>query len=228
MTLQFSVEDVLNLFSLSSDDEIQIEKDIPRTFSTFSDDSFRSSLKNILFSYCHLHPDMGYCQALSIIGGALLVVYGDEESSFFHLLFVVERVLPSFFSKEMTGVKIDCFVFERLVSKHLPLLFRHFSQIKASFGLVFARYSLKLFIDVFPVIEATFRIWDVLFVDHAFVFALSLAILKSEEKELLRLYDEVEVIVWLEERMEERFDVAPLIRLAKEYRVKNEEIAVMR
>jgi len=56
-----------------------------------------------------------FLQGLNYIAGLLLLITKNEESSFWLLRALVEKILPDYYSKTMDGVIVDIEVFSRLV-----------------------------------------------------------------------------------------------------------------
>ena len=88
-----------------------IEKDIDRTFPEHEYFGGRGDgeqcLRRILQALALHNPDVGYCQSLNFVGGMMLL-FMEEEDSFWLLLTVVETLLPEdYYTRSMVGTYTD-------------------------------------------------------------------------------------------------------------------------
>lgn len=144
-----------------------INIDIPRTFPDniyFKDapDGKRKSLYNVLVAFAHQNEHVGYCQGLNFIAGIMLLITEDEEISFWLLRILVEKILPDYYNKEMTGLLVDLDVFAELVKLKVPEVHNHMEKHGVSWVVVISKWFICLYAEVFP-IETVLRIWDCLF-----------------------------------------------------------------
>ncbi|GIY64783.1 hypothetical protein CDAR_303061 [Caerostris darwini] len=166
-----------------------IDLDIPRTFpdniyfKTASPDSKRESLKNVLLAFAHQNPAIGYCQGLNFIAGIMLLVTDNEDMTFWLLQSLVERILPDFYTKEMTGLLTDIGVLEELIRSKVPQVHEHMVQTGVSWSMYVSKWFICLFAEVLP-IETVLRIWDCLFYEGSKVLlrvAVTL-VMKNQDK----------------------------------------------
>lgn len=94
---------------LSEKIDEQIRNDLPRTFpdniyfNKSSDPCYQNQLYNILRAYANSNPKVAYCQGLNYIAGLLYVVTKDEDSSFWLLKELCERIIPEYHTTSMPG-----------------------------------------------------------------------------------------------------------------------------
>ena len=76
--------------------------------SAATEASGRTALRNVLLAYVAHNRGLGYCQALNYVGGMLLLLTElQEELAFFLLIHLTERCVTDFYSKYMTGIRIQ-------------------------------------------------------------------------------------------------------------------------
>lgn len=145
-----------------------ISLDIPRTFpdniyfKSSSSDSKRVPLYNVLLAFAHQNPQIGYCQGLNFIAGIMLLVTNSEDTTFWLLQSLVEKILPDYYTKQMTGLLTDIGVLEELIRSKVPQVHDHMVRTGVSWSMYVSKWFICLFAEVLPV-ETVLRIWDCLF-----------------------------------------------------------------
>ena len=87
----------------------QIKTDLPRTFPNnvnfdlTSPTSYQAQLYNILKAFANNNPKIGYCQGINYIAGLIYLVTKDEDSSFWLLKVICEKLLPDYYTESMPG-----------------------------------------------------------------------------------------------------------------------------
>lgn len=87
----------------------QIKTDLPRTFPNntnfdpTSPTSYQTQLYNILKAFANNNPTIGYCQGINYVAGLLYLVTRDEDSSFWLLKVICEKLLPDYYTESMPG-----------------------------------------------------------------------------------------------------------------------------
>ncbi|KAI8833549.1 rab-GTPase-TBC domain-containing protein [Chytridium lagenaria] len=165
----------------------EIEKDVRRSLpehiayqSTIGIDA----LRRVLTSYSWRNPGIGYAQALNIIS-AVLLLFLREEDAFWLLCVIIERLLPDQYTKTLVGSVVDQSVFSQLVQIHMPALSSHMNKLYMDISTISVPWFLCLFLNSVP-IRLGVKLLDSFFLDGPkFLFWLSLAILKINERELI-------------------------------------------
>lgn len=108
-----------------------IERDLNRTFPDnihFQRESFQDgepemikSLRRVLVAFSLYNPKIGYCQSMNFLAG-LLLLFLDEEKSFWMLVLLTSKYLPGVHNVNLEGVNIDQGVLMLCVQEYLPEL----------------------------------------------------------------------------------------------------------
>ncbi|KAJ3797579.1 GTPase activating rab protein [Lentinula aff. detonsa] len=181
----------------------EIEKDVGRTMplNVFfgGDGPGVDKLRRVLTAYSRRNPAVGYCQGMNLVTSTLLLVHADEEEAFWVLCALVERILPEeFFSPSLLPSRACPLVLLDYVQEYIPKLYTHLNDLGVDLPAICFSWFLSLFTDCLP-IETLFRVWDVFLVDGLDVlFRTALAILRSNESELLGCQSVPAVYVALE------------------------------
>lgn len=182
-----------------------IEKDLNRTFPDnihFNNPDHKEtplvqSLRRVLSCFAIYKPQIGYCQSLNFIAG-LLLIFMDEEKSFWMLVIMTERYLPGIHDMTLEGVNVHQGVLLLCIKEYLPNVWpmivsdsekdsNNFLIKIPPLSLCTTSWFMSVFIGVLP-IETTLRVWDCIFYeDSKTIFRISLTIFKLIEPELLSL-----------------------------------------
>ncbi|KAK9702633.1 hypothetical protein K7432_011145 [Basidiobolus ranarum] len=181
------------LAGLESQDENQIDLDIPRTLQDNIMFKQRYGLGQkmlftVLTSFSNYDPEVGYCQGMASVASTLLA-YISEEKSFvaficlFQHYFLREMFLPGF-PKLMETFHVQA----KLMKKHTTKLLKHLNKLDIQLSFFAARWYLTLFsADVVPH-QTALRIWDI-FLLHGLdmLICVSVGLLKYHEITLLNM-----------------------------------------
>ncbi|CAF1052748.1 unnamed protein product [Adineta steineri] len=180
----------------STNDEI--ERDLYRALpdqKAFQNESGISALRRLLRAYACHNTDVGYCQAMNIIGGVLLL-YMNEEDAFWTLAALCERLLPDYYNTKVVGALIDQGVFNDYCHDYLPDLYDKLKHLGVA-TCISLSWFLTLFICVMP-FDSALYVMDIFFYDGIKVlFQLALTILKENEERLLKCQDDGDAIMAL-------------------------------
>ncbi|KAF5341603.1 hypothetical protein D9758_014082 [Tetrapyrgos nigripes] len=202
---------------------MEIEKDVGRTMplNVFfgGDGAGVEKLRRVLRAYSRRNPAVGYCQGMNLVTSTLLLVHADEEEAFWVLAAIVERLLPEdFFSPTLLPSRACPLVLLDYVREYLPKLYTHLINLGVDLPAICFSWFLSLFTDCLPV-ETLFRVWDVFLVDGLDVlFRVALAILRSNEQELLSCQSIPAVYVALENLPTRMWEADKLLQLETDLR----------
>ncbi|TAQ87028.1 hypothetical protein B7494_g4656 [Chlorociboria aeruginascens] len=209
-----------------TDDEI-IERDLNRTFpdnikfkpdpspETESKDSSRpdvepetpivKSLRRVLQAFSIYNPKIGYCQSLNFLAG-LLLLFMDEERSFWMLNIITGVYLPGTHELNLEGANVDLGVLMTSIKESMPSIWAKIGgELDGSAGdgkvsmrlppitLCTTAWFMSCFIGTLP-IETTLRVWDSFFYEGSkTLFRIALAIFKVGEQEIKAVSDPMEI-----------------------------------
>lgn len=96
-----------------------IKTDLPRTFPDnifFNNtENQQHQLYNVLLAFAQQNKTVGYCQGLNYIAGLLLLVTKSEETAFWLLKVLIDKILPDYYTPTMDGLLTDIDVLAELV-----------------------------------------------------------------------------------------------------------------
>ncbi|KAF8344718.1 GTPase activating rab protein [Amanita rubescens] len=201
----------------------EIEKDVGRTMPLnvfFGGDGVGvGKLRRVLTAYSRRNPAVGYCQGMNLVTSTLLLVFADEEDAFWTLAAIVERILPEdFFSPSLLPSRACPLVLLDYVQEYAPKLYLHLNELDVDIAAICFSWFLSLFTDCLPV-ETLFRVWDIFLIDGLDVlFRVALAILRSNEQELLRCESIPALYVTLENLPTRMWEADRILQLEAELR----------
>ncbi len=168
----------------------EIGRDITRTFYTdkFVNGNGKEMIDNILTAIAFIRPEIGYCQGMNFIAGAL-VSYIDEEKINFYifLTFIDDIELNLLYLKNMPDYSIRVYQLNYFIKKFFPKLNIHFKKNQINPDIFFSKWILAIFSSYLP-FEVLCKVWDVFIIDKwKAIFKFSMAFLAIMEDELLTM-----------------------------------------
>ncbi|TQS36991.1 hypothetical protein Golomagni_02548 [Golovinomyces magnicellulatus] len=207
-----------------TDDEI-IERDLNRTFPDnirfkpdldpqsplYQEDPIETpilkSLRRVLRAFSIYHPTIGYCQSLNFLAG-LLLLFMDEEKSFWMLNIITRIFLPGTHSLTLEGANVDLGVLMSSIKEMMPSVWAKIGNeldgkpSAPSFSapmrlppitLCTTAWFMSCFIGTLP-IETTLRVWDSFFYEGSkTLFRIALTIFKLGEPQIRAVSDPMEI-----------------------------------
>lgn len=148
------------------------------------------SLRRVLVSFAFFQPNIGYCQSLNFVAG-LLLLFMNEEKTFWMLVILTEKIIPNVHSKNLEGLSTDQSVLLACLKNYIPELWSLFGRNMDGsiyenviisklppISLVTSSWFMSLFICILP-IETVLRVWDILWYEGSkTIFRISLTICK--------------------------------------------------
>eukprot|EP01119_Soliformovum_irregulare_P019434 TRINITY_DN6147_c0_g1_i1.p1 TRINITY_DN6147_c0_g1~~TRINITY_DN6147_c0_g1_i1.p1 ORF type:complete len:775 (-),score=207.57 TRINITY_DN6147_c0_g1_i1:598-2922(-) len=191
----------------------EIEKDINRALPShpfYKTNEGVDMLRNILTAFSWRNREIGYCQAMNIIG-AVLLMWMEEEEAFWMLCSICEDLVPEYYNKALLGSQVDQFIFESLVKSNLPDIYNHLTKIGLPIALITLPWFMCLLLSYTPwKIALTFL--DCFLSDGPnILFQAGLAMFRLCEKEILAETDTERIIQLLRNK---QYDVDALHRIA--------------
>ncbi|CAF3320973.1 unnamed protein product [Rotaria socialis] len=170
-----------NNFSNPDDDQlgIQIVKDLHRTGCSWSSNEHdRATLKRVLLAFARYNKSIGYCQGLNILAGVILdVVDMNEEYALMILIYLIDSILPNFFSNNLRALAVDMAVFREWLRIYNGKFHLHLQKLQSSShdasGTIYEPpllnvFTIQWFLTLFATClprRATVRVWDALMIE---------------------------------------------------------------
>ncbi|UJR22035.1 hypothetical protein I4U23_025103 [Adineta vaga] len=181
----------------------QIVKDLHRTGCNWStNEQNRIILQRVLLAFARYNKSIGYCQGLHILTSVILDVMNmNEEHALMILIYLIDSILPDFFSNNLHALAIDMTVFDHWLKVYNPQLHLHLKNLQSTsssnddeggnyepplLNVFTIQWFLTLFVTCLPR-QATLRVWDALMIEGSEVLfrtglllwsKLSIAVLK--------------------------------------------------
>ena len=164
-----------------------IDMDVARSYQKVPEVN-SEQLKNILKTFAHYKPSIGYCQGMNYIAGTLLYVIKDQELTFRALVSLIENFkMGSLFNYKLKKLKKLFFVFDRLISVCLPRLNKTFSDTWIFSDNYSSGWFIALFGGIFMTrFDVLLQIWD-LFLLYGWkgLFKVCIGIMSRYESQLI-------------------------------------------
>ncbi|KYK56218.1 hypothetical protein DCS_08186 [Drechmeria coniospora] len=187
----------------------QIRMDMHRTLTDnifFRKGPGVRKLNEVLLAYSRRNKEVGYCQGMNLIAANLLLITPAAEDAFWILASMIETILPrGYYDHSLMASRADQQVLRQYVSTVLPKLSAHLDDLSIELEALTFQWFLSVFTDCLSA-EALFRVWDVVLCTNdgsTFLFQVALALLKLNERNLLRCDTAAGVYTYINHQMTE-------------------------
>ena len=119
----------------------EIGRDLHRTFyiKKFKTGNGRDMLKNVLTAVGFVRPEIGYCQGMNFIAGALVNLIDNEEKCFWIFLCFIDNIkLNLLYLKNMPDFLIRVYQLKKLIEFYFPKLGNHLKRNHINIDLFFS------------------------------------------------------------------------------------------
>ena len=168
----------------------EIKRDINRTFYTekFKKGNGKEMLINILSALAFIRPEIGYCQGMNFIAGALIELIEEEEKIFWIFLSFIDNIdLNLLFLANMPDYSIRVYQLNYYIKQFYPDLFIHFKKNQINPDIFFSKWILTIFANYLP-FHKLYKIWDLFIIDKwKAIFRISIILLGLMKDKLIKL-----------------------------------------
>jgi hypothetical protein len=163
----------IELITRSSRCEKIIERDLARTFP--DNDYFKDrqglgqrSLFNVLKAYSIYDPEIGYCQGLAFVVGALLLNMPEEQTFCVFVKLMNEYNFRPMYTPKMIGLQLINYQFDALIKEQVPTVAQHLYALDIQSSMYASQWFMTIFAYRFP-LDLVFRILDIIFAEGFYV-----------------------------------------------------------
>ena len=185
-----------------------IRRDVNRTFHTdyFTKGEGRIQLKRVLESMCTVKGNVGYCQGMNFILGAMIYLLQNEVSGFYMFNCMLNSYeLNTLFAYNTPDYGIRVFQLNYYVKKYLIEVYNHFKNNNLSFDLLYSDCLLTLFSNYFDIVKLDFP-WTCFIVDKwKGLIKICLIIIYELKDELMKCNMETLTILIKEKKFKNNF-----------------------
>ena len=168
----------------------EISRDLHRTFyiEKFTTGNGRSMLKNVLTAVGYVRPEIGYCQGMNFIAGALVNLIDNEEKCFWIFLCFIDNIqLNLLYLRNMPDFLIRVYQLRKLIELYFPKLGMHLKRNQINIDLFFSKWLLTIFSNYLP-FEVLYNIWDVFIIDKwKALFKFCMILLDFMKEKLMKM-----------------------------------------
>ena len=166
-----------------------IRRDVDRTFylDYFTKGNGKKELKRVLESMCTVKGNVGYCQGMNFIVGAMIYLLKNEISGFYVFNCLLNTYeLNMLFAYNTPDYNIRVFQLNYYVKKYMIEIYNHFKNNNLSFDLLYSGWLLTLFSNYYDIEKLDFP-WTCFIIDKwKGLIKICLIIMYELKNELLK------------------------------------------
>ncbi|KAJ3388447.1 GTPase-activating protein [Lobulomyces angularis] len=180
------------LLTRSTTHEKLIQRDLSRTYPKVeyfqgNDGPGQEALFNVIKAYSLYDLEVGYCQGISFVVGALLMNMPEEEAFCALVQLMKQYRFRELYTSDMAGLQLRIYQFDNILKEHLPLIQKHLEKEGIQSNMYASQWFLTLFAYRFP-LDVVFRIMDMVFAEgFETMFKIAIALLKKNKDYILSL-----------------------------------------
>ncbi len=168
----------------------QIKKDINRTFyiDKFKEGNGKEMLENILILVAFIRPEIGYCQGMNFIVGALINFIDDEETCFWIFLHFIDNIgLKDLYLQNMPAYLIKLYQLNYFIKEYFPKMHHHLKTNAINLDIFFSKWILTIFSN-FLSFDTLYKVWDLFILDKwKSIFKFSIIISSYMKDDLINM-----------------------------------------
>ena len=168
----------------------QINKDINRTFWTdkFKHGNGKEMLDNILTLMAYIRPEIGYCQGMNFIVGALINFINNEETCFWIFLHFIDNIeLKDLYLQNVPEYLIKLYQLNYFIKEYFAKMHHHLKTNRINLDIFFSKWILTIFSN-FLSFETLYNVWDVFVLDKwKAIIKFSIIIVNYMQDELINM-----------------------------------------
>ena len=168
----------------------EIGRDLHRTFynEKFKKGNGSLMLKNILTALGFVRPEIGYCQGMNFIVGALINFINDEETCFWIFLHFIDNIkLKDLYLQNMPDYLIKLYQINFFIKEYYPKMHHHLKTTRINLDIFFSKWILTVFSN-FLDFDTLYNVWDLFILDKwKAIFKFSIIIASYMKDDLINI-----------------------------------------
>uniref|UniRef100_A0A1I8GDF9 Rab-GAP TBC domain-containing protein n=3 Tax=Macrostomum lignano TaxID=282301 RepID=A0A1I8GDF9_9PLAT len=177
----------------------EIERDLERQFPHHElfmqpDGHGQQALRRVLRAYAGAFPDVGYCQAMAPLAGALLL-HMPESDTFYTVYILFDKYMRGYFRPGLDAVQVDGQILYGLLKRLNQPIYKHLVKYKVEPLHFMVDWFMCLYVRTLPW-PTLLRVWDVYFCEGVkIVFRVAIALVtavlgSSAQRRRLRSFED--------------------------------------